>query len=375
MPTSALTARDKWFALLSGQDVGPMVSPLCDDWSLDIPYRWPFPEPDPFPPGHRAHILSQQMAMAGVCGWEPTLLCGIDFPARHPDLAGETKSTPIPDGTRYDQRIATPYGDLTSTWEASVTTHVLKHLLATPEDYKRMAWLTRQQANYDESVSVAQGCELRKGIGDRGVLGVWFGPPIEGSVNSDEKFFHLVDFPEAVDELYQAQKDLALKKIETYRRAGYDYLFYCVSGTEWGSPDYFRQYVLEDTREIFRRWRDLGGFILWHSCGRIKAFVEQGFYNEPGLRPEIFETLSVPPVGDLPSLRWARERLDRDIITKGNLPLNILLQGTPEEVREGVRQIKAETAGYRHIVGLSDDVLHGTPLANAKAYVEEARAK
>jgi len=118
-------------------------------------------------------------------------------------------------------------------------------------------------------------------------------------------------------------------------------------------------------------WRKRGGFILWHSCGHVKAFVEMGAFND--LMPEILETLSERPVGNLPSLQWAREKLDPKIATKGNLPLNILLQGSTEDVRADVRRIRAQTAGTRHIVGLTDDLLKNTPLANALAFVDEAR--
>ena len=48
---------DKWNALVAGHNVGPMVSPLCDSWRLDEPYRWPGPGPEPFPPGHPEHSL------------------------------------------------------------------------------------------------------------------------------------------------------------------------------------------------------------------------------------------------------------------------------------------------------------------------------
>jgi len=99
--------------------------------------------------------------------------------------------------------------------------------------------------------------------------------------------------------------------------------------------------------------------------------VELGFYNE--LKPDVFETMSEPPVGDLPSLRWARERLDPAIATKGNIPLNVLLEGTPDDVRREVRRVREQTAGWRHVVGLSDDVLKGTPLENARAFADEAR--
>ena len=55
------------------------------------------------------------------------------------------------------------------------------------------------------------------------------------------------------------------------------------------------------------------------------------------------------------------------------MPLDVLLQGTEEGVRSEVRRVKEETQGYRHIVGLSDDILHNTPLANCLALVDEAR--
>ncbi len=51
----------------------------------------------------------------------------------------------------------------------------------------------------------------------------------------------------------------------------------------------------------------------------------------------------------------------------------MLLNGTEEQVREEVRQVREQTRGARHIVGLSDDVLANTPLANARALVDEAR--
>ena len=99
--------------------------------------------------------------------------------------------------------------------------------------------------------------------------------------------------------------------------------------------------------------------------------MEKGYYNR--LKPDIFETLSEPPVGNLPSLRWGREQLDPEIITKGNISLDILLNGTPQQVREKVRYVKESTRGYRHIIGLSDNILDHTPCENLKAFVDESR--
>jgi len=69
----------------------------------------------------------------------------------------------------------------------------------------------------------------------------------------------------------------------------------------------------------------------------------------------------------------ARERLSQAMVTKGNVPLNILLEGTTDQVRAAVRRVRQETEGYRHVVGLSDDLFKNTPLANARAFVDEAR--
>jgi len=364
-----MTPRKKWELFLAGEDVGPMVSPLCDRWTMGRPYYWPGPDAEPYPEGHPYHALCEQIAMGLICGWDPTFLAGLPLPPRNQKLHPHIVTTKIEGGTRIESRAYTPYGDLTSITENKTSSHAVKAELGTEEDYKKLIWLTKARMDYDDEAGIKQGQELRRVVGDHGILGIWSGPPI--GFNHDNIFYHLADWPEAVLELRQAIKELMLRQIVTLRKAGFDYLFYCVDGTEWISPDFFRDYILEDTKEILGRWREMGGFVLWHTCGRIAKLIESDFYNV--CLPEIFETMSEPPVGSLPSLKWGREHLDKRIATKGNMPLNILLSGTEEEVRADVRRIRNETRGYRHIVGLSDDILSGTPLKNLRAFVEESR--
>ena len=368
-----LPAREKWELFLRGQDVGPLVSPLCDNWSLDVPYHWPYDEPEPFQEGHRARTLGEQIAMAKVCGWDPTFLASIPFTPRDPDIEPQVKTTQLGGGGRRTETvIRTPYGDLTSVSEHKATSRTVKAELASQEDYRRKAWVVRRAMDYGEDAAIAAGRELARAVGDKGVLGTWFGPPAM-AVNHDEMHYHLADFPDAAMELRAATRELQLTQLDTLRKSGFDYLFYCVSGTEWISPSFFAESILGDTLAIFARWRALGGFILWHSCGHLARLVERGFYNQ--CLPEVFETLSEPPVGNLPSLAWARQQLDPRIATKGNIPLGVLLNGTEEQVREEVRRVREQTRGTRHIVGLSDDVLANTPLANARALVDEARRR
>jgi len=293
------------------------------------------------------------------------------FVSKNKDISPTTENETINGHTRSESHIQTPYGDLVSIMDYSATNHIVKAWLDSEDDYRRAIWLTQQQMDYDEDLAIDEGKKLIQGVDERGVLGTWFGPPIVNFGTREEIYYHMVDWPDLFGELHEATSELTFKRADTLRKAGFDYLFYCVSGTEWISPSFFRKYILENSRKIFNRWQAQGGFILLHSCGHLKKFVNEGFYND--LMPEILETMSVPPVGDLPSLRWARERLDPDIITKGNIPLPTLLSGTEDEVRAEVRKVKEETKGYRHIIGLSDDLLHNTPLANCLAFVDESR--
>ncbi len=374
MKQNSLPAREKWFGLLKGEDVGPMVSPLCDDWALPEPYYWPYEGLEPFRRDKWQHdLLNQQMAMAKVCGWDPTFLTALTFTYRNPDIEPVNKWEKTSRGTNTNEScIHTPFGDLTSITEyAPDSNHATKEWLITEDDYRKAIWLTRQQMEYDEDAVIEEGKLVRRGIADRGVVGTWSGPPYVNLCNREQIFYHMADWPEAFEELHLLTFELTLKQYKTLRKAGIDYLFYCVEGTEWISPGFFRSHLAKNTKAIFNQWRADGGFILWHTCGLAKAFLEMGFYNE--FKPEIFETLSVPPVGNLPALGWARQQLDPAIITKGNIPLDLLLNGPEEQIRDAVYQVKQETRGYRHIVGLSDDVFHNTPLAHCRAFVQAAR--
>ncbi|TFG86730.1 MAG: hypothetical protein E4H17_03935, partial [Gemmatimonadales bacterium] len=259
MNRSGHSFREQWRALVAGADVGPMVSPLCDNWSLDVPYHWPYPEPDPFPTGHRQHAVSQQMAMAAVCGWAPSFLAGVPFDPRDAGLAAQSRTATSGGVSRCETRMATPYGELSSIVESSVSSHTIKPLLSSEEDYRRLAWHVRATMDYDEDRAIAEGQQLRAAIGERGVLGTWWGAPIM-SCDRDSLWFHLADWPDACDELRAAALDAGLKKIETLRKAGFDYLFYCADGTEWLSPAFFRDRILPDTQVLLGRWRELGGW-------------------------------------------------------------------------------------------------------------------
>jgi hypothetical protein len=365
-----LSPREKWFAYFRGEDVGPMVAPLVDNWSLDIPYYWPYDEPEPFPEGHRHHGFAEQMAMAKICGYDGLFYCWADFPQIKPI---ETSSTERVEGnTRIiENRTETPFGPLTSITEIAATQRTVKPEVETEEDFVKVRWLIEQSGEIDIAAAVAQGKENLSVVGDKGLTGMWWGAPGVRGIDRADLFVYIAEFPELYKELLDLQFQVDLKRLDILRDMGYDFLFYCVDGTEWISPNYFEEFIAPYTETTISKWKDMGGSIVWHSCGLVTEFVYRGYYNR--YLPEILETMSEPPVGNLPSLKWGRERVDPRIATKGNIDLQLLHDGPIEEIRAEVRRVKEETAGYRHIMGASDDILSGTPLENMLAFVDEAR--
>lgn len=365
-----MTPRAKWQAFLRGEDVGPLVAPLVDDWCLAEPYYWPYAEPEPYPAGHPQHGFAQQMAMAEICGYDPLYYVGTPFVERDPVTPQITER--IEGGkTIVETRYTTPYGDLFSLVEMDKIPYTIKPELECEEDYRRSLWLIEQGGKLDAAESIRRGQEMLAPLGEKGMVGTWWGAPGVRGITREDLFCQLAEFPEMFRASVEAQFIVDFRKLDILRAMGFDFLFYCVDGTDWISPSFFEEFIAPYTETIFARWRELGGFIVWHSCGHIKEFVERGYYNR--FLPEIFETMSQPPFGSLPSLRWGRERLDPRITTKGNVDLQLIHDGPVETIRAEVQRVKAEAAGYRHIVGASDDILYGTPLAHMQAFVDEAR--
>ena len=365
-----MTPREKWFAYFQGDDVGAMVAPLVDNWALAEAYYWPYDEPEPFPAGHAQHALGGQMAMARVCGYDPLFYAGMPFVYSHgitPRVEERQQA-----GRRIIETFTdTPYGALHSIVEVSKTQHVVKAEVQSKDDYPKMLWFVQQQAKWVRDASIVRGRAITDAVGNKGLIGTWWGPPKTPGVHQEDQYVHMAEYPELYAEILEALFQVDLAKLEIVRAMGFDFLFHCVDGTEWISPNYFEQWVAPYTAQYFDRWRELGGVIVWHSCGHLKEFVQRRYYDAH--LPEILETLSEAPFGNLPSLRWARERIDPRIATKGNIDLQLIHDGPVEAIRAEVQRVKAETTGYRHIVGASDDILDGTPLAHMRAFVEEAR--
>jgi len=375
MSKSSYSCRERWEDVFNGGGTEGMVSPLCDNWRLDFPYTWPYDRADPFPPGHRYHQLSQEMAMARICGWDATFLCGLDLRNTADAPKQYTRQYYIRGGNNvYEEtKIETPYGDLTQLiLRSDRTYHAEKPWLVRREDYQKAIWYTKTVLSHvDVDTAIADGKALAKAVGEEGILGTGFGSSGKFS-NKDEMFYHLADWPDEYREYLAVTEEYQMKMLDVFAEAGYDYIFACMDGTDWLSPWYVEQIEIPFFKRIIAKWRKSGGRVMWHSCGHVGKYIENGYFYD--LMPDILETVSEPPVGNVKSLKWARGLTDPKIVTKGNMALNTLLEGTEDDVRSAVSDIKAQTKGTRHVVGLSDAILENTPLKNCLAFVDEARA-
>jgi len=178
-----------------------------------------------------------------------------------------------------------------------------------------------------------------------------------------------VDWPEqylaAVEKMHAAN----LAVLEEISKVGVELILTGSAGTELLSPAIFREAIVPFQREFNDRARALGCMVSYHICGHSRQLIDLGIVDE--IKPTLFETCSGPPCGNNPDLRAAVSGISEDIITKGNLDLDLLRNGTPEQISEAVADIATATNGRRHIIGQGDaTILDGTPGGSIQAFLD-----
>ncbi|HOX37032.1 MAG TPA: uroporphyrinogen decarboxylase family protein [Candidatus Brocadiia bacterium] len=197
----------------------------------------------------------------------------------------------------------------------------------------------------------------------------WNLQPFEifGLANAVEQVMMLTDDTKTYRMVCDDVLHVNLVMLKAAIRAGADFVFVGGPGREVASPLVYEEFLIPDSRRVSDAVHACGGLVYSHICSPIEPFLTFGYYNRMGL--DLFETLSPPPVGNVPDLALARRMLPREMCTRGNIGLDLLLNGTVEEVeRETLRIIEA-TRGFKHFVAASDYLFHDIPLENARAVV------
>ncbi|MHB9037322.1 MAG: uroporphyrinogen decarboxylase family protein [Armatimonadota bacterium] len=156
--------------------------------------------------------------------------------------------------------------------------------------------------------------------------------------------------------------------LEAMSAVGVD--IYCTgsAGLELLSPRIFQEAIVPFQREFNEAARNMGRFSSYHICGHSKQLIDMKIIDD--INPTIFETCSGPPCGNNDDLAASVRGVAEDIITKGNINLELLLEGTPAQIKSAVVEIAEATRSRRHIIGQADaTILAGTPTENLHAFL------
>jgi uroporphyrinogen-III decarboxylase len=211
----------------------------------------------------------------------------------------------------------------------------------------------------------------RQKVGDNGVIVLGHPHPawLGCQINPSSIFYHWHDHREEFIRSMDALLRASLVVMSIAVDEGIDFMSDSSYGLEMTSPALFAEMDLPYIR-AFSQWTKERGSLFWyHNCGFTRKLIADGTFNTLGAN--VIETIAPPPEGDN-DLAESRAAIDRTICTKGNLNLQMLRDGTPDEIAAEVQRIAHAVRGYAHIVSTADAVLPGTPPVNFMAFVNAA---
>jgi uroporphyrinogen decarboxylase len=246
------------------------------------------------------------------------------------------------------------------------------HLVKDRDDLDRLRYLLPDPA----ALQLADYHEIARLVGDDGIVEVTFNPPLDhflGDVRGLPQLmidYHL-DRP-FFDQLFATFQRYSLALLEAVLEDGVRYIFgtwYYASLSAGWSPTIFRTCFVPLIRAHANLVHRYGG--IYHAYDDGKMMRTLGHYVDAGA--DVVETLTPPPVGDVDLVEAKRRYGDRTCL-KGYVDLlYVLKMGTPELVERTVRQaIDVAAPGGGFILGTSDSIREGTPMANLHAYFDAA---
>jgi hypothetical protein len=349
-------------ALIRGKPTRPVVAPLWDGIFAAgiLGKRYP------------SQVTTEEsLQVADMCGFDPILRLSADRlwnPVS--SLQMETRTEQHGKMLHRISKFACPAGTLELI--SNEPTHTSGTCFKDGSQYEGIhdiiEWYFREILNHHE-VMLAQARILAERYGNRACVCVTWLTPFELSFLAYPNIIMLyLDNRERHHELMELHMELIKLIVRVAAKAGFDGYHTAGPPVELVGESLYDEVAssyLDRIREVVHK---AGMWFSFHNCGHIRRLLEQGTYNR--VRPDMFETLAPPPMGELENLRWAREQLDPQICTRGNMDLEFLKTASPAEIARRSAEILEETSGYRHIVGTADEILAGTPIENVRAMID-----
>jgi len=229
-----------------------------------------------------------------------------------------------------------------------------------------------QQVESRENEIRAYYRDWRTRVGEKGVLVLGHPHPswLGYQISPQHIFYHWQDHRQAFIRSMEAMCEASLFLMAIAMEEGVDFISDSSYGLEMTSPQLFREMDMPYICRFSRWTHERNGLFWYHNCGYTRTLIRDGDFNR--LEADVIETIAPPPEGDN-ELAESRRWLAPSICSKGNLNLQILRDGAPEQIKAGARQMIAAVDGYPHIFSTADAVLPGTPAENFIVFVAELR--
>ncbi|MGN1099692.1 MAG: uroporphyrinogen decarboxylase family protein [Christensenellales bacterium] len=296
------------------------------------------------------------------------------------DLAWGTSGMEQNENThKWHNFIETPFGNLTQDVIEQIHTGVTR--TAAPvkgeEDLDAFEWVLDRilhGKNYGKLTDTIGEC--CKKIGDLGAIDFQWGmQPYEifGYADTLNTMLMSIDCEDRFVSLMEKCLEISKKIVDCVKAGGGDFCFLGGPAAEMVNPYIYENFIVPYGKKISDHVHSKGLLVYSHVCSPVEPFLTKGYFNQLGI--DLFETLSMKPFGNVASIEDAFSKIDNNMCTRGNVGLDKLISGTPDEIYAEVTHIMdmALKMGRKHMVAASDYLMPECKVENVQAMCDAVR--
>jgi len=304
-----------------------------------------------------------------------------------PDFKMTEQNELLPDGVRRrTRRIETPEGTLQEVLDEpkSIGAYRREFYVKGDKDLPAFGCFIRAAMN-----AVSQNPSVRRALADRlqfnksrvgGTFPTYLSvncPAFElmSSIYMDQAtaLYFSYDHQALMEELIAHYWKMTQTWLELGVESDVDLYQTCINGLEWLSPGLYERYMIPQTRRLSGFAAAHGKLTVLHTCGKLKKLAETNVYQRMNI--DILESLSAPPTGDIENLAETRRQIGQEIVTRGGINVELFYENDPMIVKRQAEHVLACTAGFRHMLGDTNDSIPAYPWENVQAVVDVVRAQ
>lgn len=234
----------------------------------------------------------------------------------------------------------------------------------------------RQYFGNDWQVSARYFDEYKR-VGDRGAVGVVVHSPIDfwqeyRHGGAEQMIYDTFDEKKIMDEFSQWYRVNSLAYLERVSKLEPKPDFVMIHGSNCSasliSPDIFKTYALPYIQEMSSFLKKANLLSLFHVCGRSRNWLDMIVDTDLN----VIDALEQPPAGNV-DLSEVKKLYGDKLCLKGNVSAMTMALGTPEQVREEVKQcIDSAAQGGGFMLAVGDSIGPQAKLENIQEFVETA---